>query len=282
MIETVRREPVARVAWYGVLLLLGFVFLLPIASMISTAFSRPGDIFLTPPRLIPSPAVLDNIEAIWRDLPFLAFYRNSFQVSVLATAGQLFSASFTAFALAYLRFPGRGLLLAIVLGTMMVPYHVTMVPLFILMSKIGWLDSTLPLWVPSFFGGTVGAFSIFLLRQAFLAVPRELAEAATVDGANPLRLYWQIFLPLARPQLAVVAVFAFMTSWNDFIGPLIFINSPEKMTVTGGLSLFQSQFNVYWTLVMAGALFAMLPVLVLYILAQRYFVETVATAGLKG
>ncbi len=157
-----------------------------------------------------------------------------------------------------------------------------MVPQFILMQKLGWLDTLLPLWVPAFFGGVGGAFGIFLLRQGLLTIPKDFFEAAIMDGANPFDLYWRIAMPLIRPQLTVLAVFSFMSSWNDFLAPIIYITSPEKMTVTGGLSFFQAQWHVYWNQLTAGALLAMLPTMVLYLLAQRYFIEAGFSSGIKG
>ncbi|MCL5074615.1 MAG: carbohydrate ABC transporter permease [Chloroflexi bacterium] len=267
---------------YLLLTVIAIIFLSPIFWMLKTALTRTGDLFLMPIRIIPNPMVFTNFQTIWHNYPFPRFYLNSFQVAILATIGQLLSCSFTAFALTNLKFPGRNLLLIIILGTMMIPFQVIMVPLFILMSKLGWLDTLLPLWVPPFFGGITGAFGIFLLRQAFLAVPRELIEAAAIDGGNLFDLYWRICLPLAKPHLAVLGVFAFMTSWNDFLGPIIFITHTDTMTVTGGLSFFQAQWHVYWSELMAGTFLAMIPTLIIYIFSQRFFIETIATTGLKG
>ena len=276
------RQGIGRFASYVVLSLISCIFLAPIAWMLKTALTGDGSLFLLPVRPIPNPIDFSSFVTIWRDYPFADFYANSLKIAFLAMAGQLFSCSFTAFALTNLRFPGRGLLLIIILGTMMVPLQVTMVPQFLLFNRLHWLDTHYPLWVPAFFGGVSGAFGIFLLRQGLMTIPHEFYEAATMDGANPWHMYLRIAMPLLRPQLTVLAVFAFMSSWNDFLAPIIFITTPERMTVTGGLSFFQAQWHVYWNQLMAGALLAILPVMVLYALGQRYFVQASFASGLKG
>lgn len=267
---------------YVLLCAIAVVFLAPIWWMFKTAVTPASEVLLSPVRVFPKPIDFSVFFEIWDTLPLLAFFRNSTVVSTLTTIGTVVSCSLTAFALTQFRFPGRSLLLVVILGTIMVPIHATIIPQFLFFSKIKWLDTLRPLWVPSFFGGFMGAFSIFLLRQALLGVPSDLFDAATVDGANPWQLYRLVALPLIRPQLAVVAVFTFMSSWNDFLAPIVFISSTDKMTVTGGLSFFRTSWHVYWNEVMAGALLAMLPTLVLYMFAQRQLVQANLQAGLKG
>jgi multiple sugar transport system permease protein len=271
-----------RLAVYCVLSLVALVYLAPIAWMVRTAFTPAADTLTLPVPLFPKRMDLSSFQTLWNNYPFVTFYWNSLQIAVLATIGQLISCSFTAYALASLRFPGRQLLLLVILGTIMIPFQVTMVPMFVLMNKIGWIDTHYPLWVPSFFGDVTGAFGIFLLYQGFRIIPYELFEAARVDGANPWHRFVHVALPLSKSYLAVLTVFAFMTSWNDFLRPIIYLTTPEKMTITGALGYFQTQFHVYWNEIMAGALLAMIPMMVLYVLAQRYFIEAGFSAGVKG
>jgi multiple sugar transport system permease protein len=179
-------------------------------------------------------------------------------------------------------FAGRRLLLFMLLATMMIPFQSLMIPLLQLVKHLGWVNTQYPLWVPAFFGDITGAFGILLLRQAFLQVPADFADAAMLDGANPFQIFWRIYLPLVRPQIAVVAVFSFMNSWNDFIRPIVYITDKAQMTVTGGLSFFQTAFHVEWGALTAGSLLSLLPTLALYVFAQRYFVYSVIGTGVKG
>jgi multiple sugar transport system permease protein len=261
---------------------LGLLFLLPFLAAVSTAFKRPSDVLLLPPRLMPHPVDIANFRQVLTSFPFAAWFRNSLIVSVLFTVGQLFSCSFMGFALSWLRFRGQTLLLLVILGTMMIPFQVIMVPTFLLMKWLGWLDTLYPLWVPAFFGGLTGAFGVFLMRQAFLGLPRELIDSGMIDGCQPLQLYWYVCLPPLRAYLAVLGVLSFMTSWNDFLKPILFITSINRMTVTGGMSFFQAEWHVDWGSLTAGALVSVVPTVLLYLMAQRYFVDAAVTSGLKG
>jgi multiple sugar transport system permease protein len=192
----------------------------------------------------------------------------------------LASASFCAYGFARIRFPGRDFWFAIVLSTMMVPYFVLMIPQFVIFTRLGWIDSFLPLTVPFFFGG--GAFNIFLLRQFFRTLPEELADAARIDGCNEFTIYARIMLPLAKPALATVAIFTFLNGWNDFIGPLLYLRSPENFTVAIGLATFRSVMRTRWDLLMAASTAMILPVVILFFFAQRYFIQGIVMSGLKG
>jgi ABC-type glycerol-3-phosphate transport system permease component len=190
------------------------------------------------------------------------------------------SASLCAYGFARIKFPGRDFWFAIVLATMMVPYFVLMIPQFIIFSRLGWVNTFLPLTVPFFFGG--GAFNIFLLRQFFRTRPNELSDAARIDGCSELGIYWRIIMPLAKPALATVAIFTFLFSWNDFIGPLLYLSSPENFTVAIGLATFRSVMRTRWDLLMAASTAMILPVVLLFFFAQRYFIQGIVMSGIKG
>jgi ABC-type glycerol-3-phosphate transport system permease component len=244
-------------------------------------------VFATPPTLLPVVAQWHNYPDMWNALPFGLFFLNSVKLATLNTIGQLLTCSMAAFAFAALRFRFRDPLFALLLVTLIIPFQVVLVPNFVLyrllphpLSTSGnWIGTQEPLWVGAFLGG---AFGTFLLRQFFLAIPRELGDAARVDGANPWQIYRHIYLPLARPALATLAIFTFMWSWNDLIDPIIYLRDIESFTVTAGLSLFQGQYVGRWPLLMAGALVSVLPMIVLFILAQRHFVRGIAMSGIKG
>jgi multiple sugar transport system permease protein len=193
--------------------------------------------------------------------------------------GTLTSCSLVGYAFARLDWKGRDVWFIVLLSTMMLPYQVTLIPVFLVFRWLGWLNTLLPLFVPAFFGN---AFIIFLFRQFFLTIPRELDEAAIIDGCSYLQVFWWIILPLAKPALAMGAIFSFIYSWNDFLGPLIYLNRPETFTLALGLASFRHQFTVEWSLLMAASLLIMLPNIVIFFLAQRWFIEGITLTGLKG
>ncbi|HXV99960.1 MAG TPA: carbohydrate ABC transporter permease, partial [Anaerolineae bacterium] len=211
-------------------------------------------------------------------MPFGRFYLNSLIVAASITVLQLFTSSLAAFAFARLRFPGRGALFLLYLATLMIPFHVMLIPNFILMRFLGWFDTYAALIFPPAFS----AFSTFLLRQYYLSLPGELDEAARIDGASSFRIWWQVIIPLSGPVLAALTIFIFLGAWNDFLWPLVITNSLEMRTLPVGLTAFQGQFKVEWHLLMAGAVIAMLPILIIYVLAQRKFIEGLAMTGLTG
>ncbi|HEY8425149.1 MAG TPA: carbohydrate ABC transporter permease [Limnochordales bacterium] len=267
-------------AIYTALTLGSISFLLPLAWMISTAVKPDPQIFLFPPKWIPEPVLWGNFKAAIEYFPFWLYFKNTTLITVSVVLGQVFSAAFVAYGFAKLRWPGRDAVFILVLATMMLPGQITMIPLFVLFTRLGWIDTYLPLIVPSLFGG--GAFNIFLFRQFFRSIPNELSDAARIDGCSEFRVFWQIVLPLAKPAAATVAIFAFLWTWNDFLGPLIYLHSREKFTLALGLRAFQQATTTQWNLLMAGSLIVMLPVLVLFFLLQRYFVQAVMLTGLKG
>ena len=212
-------------------------------------------------------------------MPFGWFTYNSLKIAFLTVVGQSLSASLAAYAFARLRFPGREFCFMLWLGCMMIPGQVTLIPQFILFRSFGWLDTHLPLVVPAFFGN---AFGTFLMRQFFMTIPMELEDAAVVDGCTRFRIYWNIMMPLAKPAIATFAVFTFMGSWNNLLGPVIYLSSYNKMTLPVGLAFFQGQYGTQWPLVMAGATISVIPIIALYIGAQQYFVQGVVMSGIKG
>lgn len=262
-------------------------YVLPFAWMISTSLKTVDKAMAFPPQLLPSPAVPANYLTVIRsdrmDVPLLA--RNTLIITTLTVIGTTISSAIVAYGFARIPFRGRGILFAAMLATMMIPFPVMMVPLFIVFRFIGdhtflqMLGTFKPLWLPAWFGN---AFSIFLLRQFFLTIPSALSEAARIDGCSEWGIFWRIILPLSRPALAVVALFTFMGSWNNFLGPLIYLQRPEQYTLALGLQAFQSQQGgTEWNLLMSASVLVMLPVLVLFFLTQRTFITGIATTGIK-
>ena len=268
-----------KVLAYIVMALGSLTMIIPFLWMLSTALKEPGQIFMMPPQWIPRPIVWSNFRRAWSSLPFALFSSNSFKISLLGTVGTLLSCSWAAYAFARLRFQGKDVLFAIVLSTMMIPGQITMIPIFIVMKSLGWYDTHLPLWVPHFFGS---AFGTFLLRQFFSSLPTELDDAAKIDGCNPFQIYWKIFLPLSKPALATLGVLTFLGSWNNLLGPVIYLKTIEKFTLMVGLSFFQGQYVTDFSLLMAGSLISLLPIILLYMVAQKYFVQGIALTGIKG
>jgi ABC-type glycerol-3-phosphate transport system permease component len=254
------------------------LFLIPFLWMISSSLKPNYQIFETPPRWIPDPPAWGNYVAALTMLPFDRYVINTVIISGLTIIGHLLSCTLIAYAFARLRAPGRDALFIIVLATMMLPYPVTMTPLYVLFNRLGWINTFLPLVAPAFFGS---AFYIFLLRQFFLTLPADFEDAATVDGANLLQILWRIILPLSTPALATVAIFTFQASWNDFLAPLIYLQKPDLYTVTLGLQFFRSTYTTNWAYLMAAALATSLPVIAIFFLAQRYFVEGITLSGIK-
>jgi ABC-type glycerol-3-phosphate transport system permease component len=262
---------------YSLLLLGSILMVAPFAWMVATAFKEPADQFSR--TLIPNPPTLENFRQLWQQLPFGRLIFNSLWIAGLATVGQMLTCAMAAFVFAVVRFRGREFLFVLLLATLMIPGHVTLVPNFIVFGWLGLVGTQAPLWLPAFWGG---AFGTFLLRQYFLTIPFDLAEAARVDGASLVRIFARVYLPLGGPALAALAIFTFLASWNDLLRPLIYLPANlDKTTITVGLSLFQTQYAGRWTLMMAGSLVSVLPVMILFFLAQRQFIEGIALSGVK-
>jgi len=263
---------------YAALLAICAAFLLPFVVMLTTSFKDPADVFRFPPRLLPDRWSLDNFGAAMDAMPFWRYLGNTVLVSGLAVTGTLLSCPLVGYALAKLRWRGRGTVLVLALGTMMLPPQVTLVPLYLMWDKVGLTGTYLPLVVPSFFGTP---FFIFLMRQFLVNMPDDLLEAARLDGASELRIYWRIVLPLARPALATIAVFQFVWAWTDFLNPLIYLDDDSEYTLSIGLYNFFSEHGVEWGPLMAASVLFTLPALVIFLIGQRHFVEGIATKGLK-
>ena len=284
------RAIASRVALYATLIAGGLLMMLPFFWMLITSFKTRAEVFGAAPLTFPSGLHPENYALMWNafgDVTFGTFFFNSLKLAGLNTLGQLVSCSLAAFAFAVLRFRGRGPIFAVMLATLIIPFQVVLVPNFILyrllphpLSESGnWIGTHEPLWVGAFLGG---AFGIFLLRQFFLAIPVELADAARVDGANPWQIYRHVYMPLARPALATLAIFIFMWSWNDLLIPLIYLRDLDQYTTTVGLAFFQGQFVGKWPEMMAGAIVSLVPMITLFVIAQKYFVRGIALTGLKG
>jgi len=264
---------------YALLVIGGLLYTVPFLWMLSTSLTEPGSVVKLPPQWIPHPIVWGNYVRAWTVLPFGDFTRNSIVYAVTALAGQLISCSLAAFGFSRLRFPGRSFWFGVLLATLMLPSQVTLIPQFIMFKNLHWLDTLLPLIVPAYFGN---ALYIFLLRQFFLTLPNELDDAARIDGANPFQTYLYVILPLATPALATVAIFSFIYHWNDFFGPLIYLTTPEKMTIAVGLQLFRGQWGTDFSLLMAASVAAVIPIIVLFFVAQKTFIQGIALTGVKG
>ena len=263
-----------------VLLALGaFIMAFPFLWMILTSFKDSSQAFLIPPKWIPDPWAWENYPASLQALPFGIAYFNSFYISIIVVTSTLLTASMAAYAFAKINFPGRELVFLLFLATMMVPQQVTIIPLFLIMKWLGWVDTHLAIIVPP---ALFSAFAVFLLRQFIRGIPKELEEAAMIDGCNRFRTYWQIILPLLVPAMSALGIFLFLGSWNNFFVPLIFLNTPELFTVPLMLNQFRGQYTVDWTLLMAGSAIAVLPVLIVYIVGQRKIIEGITLTGLTG
>ncbi|MBN1978321.1 MAG: carbohydrate ABC transporter permease [Anaerolineae bacterium] len=254
--------------------------MLPLAWMVSSSFKLEQKVFQFPPELIPNPFRPQNYVDALTYKPFDVYLRNTAFLVVMHELAIISAASFCGYGFARVRFPGRDFWFMIVLATMMIPGVVTMVPQFVIFSKLQWVDTFLPLIVPPFFGG--GAFNVFLLRQFFRTIPEELADAARIDGCSEFSIFARIMMPLAKPALVTVAIFTFFGTWNDFTGPLLYLHSPHRFTVSIGLATFRGVLRTRWDLLMAASTAMTLPVLIVFFLAQRYFVQGVVLTGLKG
>lgn len=268
---------------YLLLIALAFVFMTPFVYMVSLSFQTTPQAMGFPPRIIPQPFSLAGWEKLFitSHTPVALYFRNSLLVAGLSTLGSVLSCSMAGYALARLNFKGANFWFILILATTFIPGEVQLIPLYVMYSRMGWIDSLYPLIVPSFFGQAVG---IFLLRQFFAGLPRDLEDAAIVDGANRWQQYWQIFMPLARPALATWAVLKFMESWNDLLGPLIFTTSRDLRTMTLATA-FMSNFydqSEWYVARMGMSIITILPLVLLFIFAQKYFVQGIARSGLKG
>jgi multiple sugar transport system permease protein len=264
---------------YGLLTLGALMMVVPFLWMISTSFKLPADQFTK--TLIPNPFTLQNYKELFAvDLDFRLLFANSIFISAMITIGQLITCAMGAFCFAVVKFKGRELIFTLLLATMLIPFHVTLIPNFIIFSWLNLIGTSIPLWLPAFWGG---AFGTFLIRQYFLTIPRELADAARVDGASLPQIFWQVYMPMARPALAALAIFTFQGAWNDLLHPLIYMPAAPNTTLTVGLAFFQQQMSHggKFTVLMAGGFISILPLVLIFFLAQKQFIEGVALSGVK-
>ena len=272
------RNPFGKLLLHLLLILGGLVMIVPFAWMVSTSFKSGEYVLSMPPQWIPSPATLESYQRIFDLYPIGRMLFNSILVAGLTTLGQLITCSMAAYAFARMKFRGHNLIFLLYLATLMVPFQVTITPLFILMRIFDWINTYQGLILP----GVFSAFGTFLLRQAFLTIPTEYEEAAYMDGASPLTIFLRIVLPLSKPALATLSVFAFMGSWNAFLWPLFIVREETLMTLPVGLATLQGRWLTEWNLVMAGTVITVLPMLLLYLVAQKYLVQGYVMSGLKG
>jgi multiple sugar transport system permease protein len=262
-----------------VLLPAAFVFMLPFLWMLSTSLKTDAQLFVYPPIWLPNPMAFFNYPKAVQYIPFFTYLGNTVSITFFSVIGATISCSLVAYSLARIRWAGRQVLLIMTIATLMLPYQVTLIPVFLVFKRIGLVGTLAPLIVPQWFGV---AYFIFLLRQFFATIPLELSEAAYVDGANELRIYWNIVLPLAKPALATVAVFQFINSWRDYLGPLIYLNNQKLYTLSLGLQQYSGQYGREWGLLMAASVMFTLPVIIIFFFAQKTFVQGFALSGIKG
>jgi multiple sugar transport system permease protein len=270
------------IATYLLLCAVALLFVLPLLWMICVSLKPDAEVMQFPPRFFPQEPRLQAYSAIARSehFDFLLYARNTLIIAALSLVGMLLSSAIAAYGFARISFPGRRIMFTICLATMMIPFPVMMVPMYMIFKELGWIGTFLPLWVPAWFGS---AFNIFLLRQFFMGIPKELEESAKIDGCSTWGCFWRIILPLSKPALAVVALFHFLTVWNDLIGPLIYLSHKHQFTLALGLQFLQSKAgDTPWNQLMAAATLIIVPVLVLFLLAQRTFIRGITTTGLKG
>lgn len=264
---------------YVVLVVVGFTFLVPLLWVLSTSLKRSAEVFVQPIQWIPSQPQWANYVEIFQLLPFARFIRNTMVITVFGTVGVLLSSLLVGYSLSRLRWPGRNIVFVALLGTMMMPEVILLVPQFVMYRTINWLDTFYPLIVPSWFGW---AFYTFLMRQFMMGIPYELDEAARIDGASSFRILFQLIAPNAKPALATIAIFSFLAHYNDFMAPLIFLSSNENFTIALGLYWFAGRWGRFWHLVMAASTVTLAPVITLFFLAQRYFVKGIQFSGIAG
>jgi multiple sugar transport system permease protein len=278
-----RRFGAGRALVYAALIIGSVVCMIPFAWLVRSALMGPDQIFTSPPEWIPRPFVWSNFSEALTIQPFYRYFLNTMTIELFVVTGIVITCSLAGYSFARLRWPGRNLIFGILLSGLMLPYAVTLIPTFIFWQAVGGVNTYLPLTVPAWFAGAAGgAFNVFLLRQFFLTIPKELDEAAYIDGATPLGVFWRIILPLSKPALIVVTIFTFIAVWNDFLGPLIYLNDDDKFTLALGLASFRGLYNAQWGYLMAASTAVITPIIVLFFFAQRYFIEGITMTGIKG
>jgi multiple sugar transport system permease protein len=273
------KDRIRGIAIHIALIPAAFVFLLPFLWMLSTSLKPDAQLYAYPPIWIPNPLQWSNFPKTVTYVPFFLYLRNTLIISLSSMVGVVVSSALAAYSLARIRWPGRQVLFLMTIATLMLPFQVTLIPVFLVFKNLGWVGDFRPLILPQFFGF---AYYIFLMRQFFMSIPQELSEAAYIDGANEWRIFWSVVLPLAKPALATVAVFQFIRSWTDYINPLIYLNNQNLYTLQLGLYQYSSQYGREWGLLMAAAVLITLPPIIIFFLTQRTFVQGVTLTGIKG
>lgn len=261
------------------LVTVGLSFALPFYWLMGTSLKTDSQVFQNPPVWVPHPVMWSNYPRALTYIPFLRYTINTLVIAGLSVLGTVFSCALTAYGFSRIKWPGRDFVFIVLLSTMMLPAQVTMIPVFSIFKSLGWVGSIKPLVVPAFFGN---AFFIFMLRQFYRSIPKELSESAKLDGCSELGIFWNIILPLSRPAMAMVALFTFIGSWNDFMGPLIYLNDDLKYTLSIGLQQFLSQHGSEWSLLMAASTVMTIPIIILFFLTQKTFIEGITFTGIKG
>jgi multiple sugar transport system permease protein len=273
------RNRLAKGVAYVICTLIALAYVFPLYWMISTALKTDAEVFLVPPSLWPAVPQWQNFPAATTYIPFWGYMLNTFIICALTILGTVVSCSLIAYGFARVRWPGRNIFFVIYLSTIMLPAQVTMIPLYIVYRQLGWVGTIWPLVVPAFFGNVV---YVFLLRQFMMTIPNELSDAARIDGANEFGIFRRVLLPLLKPALASVALFTFVATYRDFLGPLIYLTDERQWTISLGLKMFQNMFGFQWQLMMAASALTMIPMIVLFFLTQRTFIEGIALTGIKG
>jgi multiple sugar transport system permease protein len=264
---------------YAILIIMSLCFIVPFFWLISSSFKEPSELFQVPVRWFPKAIQFANYEKMFNTIPFWLYLGNTVNIVIWNIIGSLISCSLVAYGFSRLRWPGRDKVFILVLVTMILPFQVTMIPQFLMFQKLGWVGTPLPLTVTAFFGNP---FYIFLLKQFFSVLPDELTQAARIDGAGEFRIFWQICIPLARPAMATVAIFSFMRCWNDYIGPLLYLSDNRQYTLSIGVQLIRSTLDPKWEVLMAAGVVMVMPVLVIFFLTQKYFIQGISMSGIKG
>lgn len=275
-----RKLPSLEVAiLYIILTVLAILFVLPVFYLFMGAFKAESELFRVPFKWLPDKFILDNFINMFQSIPFMRYLKNTMIIVVFNIIGSLLSCSLVAYGFSRLRWPGRDKVFILVLITMILPYQVTLVPLFLMFTKMKWIGTFLPLIVPCFFGNP---FFIFLLRQFFTGIPQDISEAARIDGASEFTIFSSLVLPMAKPALTTVALFAFIRSWNDFLGPLVFLGRDELYTLSLAASMLKSNLDPNWSVLLALGAVMILPVLLIFFVMQKYFIQGIAMSGIKG
>lgn len=274
-----KKISVGKLFLHGLLAIGSFLMVFPFLWTIGSSLKNMTQIFAIPPVWFPNPIVWQNYLDSLQAMPFGRAYWNSFYITIIVVVSQLFTGSMAAYAFAKLKFKGSEALFLLFLATMMIPKQVTMIPLYLIMDKLGWLNTHLPLIIP---GALFNAFAVFLLRQFIRGIPKELEEAAVMDGASIPRIYWSVILPLIKPALAAMTIFIFMGTYNNFMDALIYLSTPEKFTVPLLLNNFKGLYVTNWSYMMAGATISVIPIILVYLFAQRYIIEGITLTGIKG